>query len=41
MIDNRGIRLNGEKVEDIELQISITNNLIVQVGKRKFLKIKL
>ncbi|MBZ5752938.1 tyrosine--tRNA ligase [Metabacillus rhizolycopersici] len=41
MIENRGVKINGNKVEDTELQITITNNLIVQVGKRKYLKIKL
>ncbi|MFD2215467.1 tyrosine--tRNA ligase [Metabacillus endolithicus] len=40
MISNNGIKLNGEKVEDPQLQVSITNGLIVQVGKRKFIKIQ-
>lgn len=41
MIENRGVKINENKVEDTQLQISITNGLIVQVGKRKFVKIKL
>ncbi|MDQ0247684.1 tyrosyl-tRNA synthetase [Bacillus fengqiuensis] len=41
MIDNRGVRINGEKIEDPQLQISIVNDLIIQVGKRKFIKIKI
>jgi tyrosyl-tRNA synthetase len=41
MIENRGVKINGNKVEDIELQITITNDLIVQVGKRKYVKIRL
>ncbi|WP_102271684.1 tyrosine--tRNA ligase [Cytobacillus massiliigabonensis] len=41
MIENRGVKINGEKVEDAQLQITITNGLIVQVGKRKFVKITL
>ncbi|HZG71902.1 MAG TPA: tyrosine--tRNA ligase [Chondromyces sp.] len=41
MIDNRGVRINGNKVENTELQITITNDLIVQVGKRKYAKIQL
>ena len=41
MIDNRGVRINGNKVENTELQIIITNDLIVQVGKRKYAKIQL
>lgn len=41
MIENKGVKINGEKVEDNQLLVSITNNLIVQVGKRKFLKINI
>lgn len=40
MIENRGVKINGEKVEDIQLQISVTNGLIVQIGKRKFVKVQ-
>lgn len=40
MIKNGGIRINGEKVSDIHLQISIDDELIIQVGKRKFIKLK-
>lgn len=39
MIENRGVRINGEKIEDPQLQISIVNDLIIQVGKRKFIKV--
>ncbi len=38
MIENRGIKINGEKVRDVQQQISITDGLIIQVGKRKFVK---
>ncbi len=41
MIENKGVKINGEKVENTQLSILITNNLIVQVGKRKFLKINI
>ncbi|MGM7721771.1 tyrosine--tRNA ligase [Metabacillus sp. Hm71] len=41
MIENRGVKLNGNKVEDTQLQVTVTNDLIVQVGKRKFVKIKI
>lgn len=41
MIQNGGIRINGEKVNDIQLIVTITDNLIVQVGKRKFVKLKI
>ncbi|MFV2047116.1 tyrosine--tRNA ligase [Metabacillus sp. YM-086] len=40
MINNNGIKLNGEKVEDPQLEVSVTDGLIVQVGKRKFIKIQ-
>jgi len=40
MIQNGGVKINGEKVEDIHLEVELTNDMIVQVGKRKFVKIK-
>lgn len=40
MIENRGVKINGEKIEDVQLQVSVTNGLIVQVGKRKFVKLQ-
>ncbi|MGG3805561.1 tyrosine--tRNA ligase [Metabacillus fastidiosus] len=40
MIENGGIRLNGEKIGDTQLEVMIENNLIIQVGKRKFIQIK-
>lgn len=39
MIQNGGVRLNGEKIEDVQLQVDITEGLIVQVGRRKFTKL--
>ena len=39
MIQNGGIRINGEKVEDTDLIVSVTKELIIQVGKRKFVKL--
>ncbi|MCY7493668.1 tyrosine--tRNA ligase [Bacillus safensis] len=41
MIQNGGVRLNGKKVEEFDLQIQVENDLVVQVGKRKFAKIKM
>jgi tyrosyl-tRNA synthetase len=40
MIENKGVRLNGEMIEDINFQVTITDGLIVQIGKRKFVKLK-
>lgn len=39
MIQNGGIRINGEKVEEMDLEVSINKELIIQVGKRKFVKL--
>jgi tyrosyl-tRNA synthetase len=39
MIQNGGVRLNEEKVSDVNLQVTITEGLILQVGKRKFVKL--
>jgi tyrosyl-tRNA synthetase len=36
MIDQGGVRLNGEKVSDKALQIKRGEKVVVQVGKRKF-----
>lgn len=41
MIENRGVKLNGKTVEDTKFQVNIMDELIVQVGKRKFVKIKI
>ncbi|MCV9888561.1 tyrosine--tRNA ligase [Metabacillus halosaccharovorans] len=40
MIDNRGVKLDGNKVEDSTLSVTVKEGLIVQVGKRKFIKMK-
>ncbi|MBY0099694.1 tyrosine--tRNA ligase [Mesobacillus maritimus] len=41
MIENRGVKLNGTTVEDPKGKCTLTEGLIVQVGKRKFIKITL
>ena len=41
MIQNGGIRINGDKVSDVHARVIITDDLIVQVGKRKFVKLKI
>jgi tyrosyl-tRNA synthetase len=40
MIQNGGVRVNGTKVNDIQQQINITEEVILQVGKRKFIRLK-
>lgn len=41
MIQNGGIRINGEKVNDTQLEVVIADGMIIQVGKRKFKKLRL
>ncbi|RPK03454.1 Tyrosyl-tRNA synthetase [Bacillus subtilis] len=40
MIQNGGVRINGEKIADIYSNSEIKENTIIQVGKRKFLKLQ-
>ncbi|WP_276732259.1 tyrosine--tRNA ligase [Bacillus sp. (in: firmicutes)] len=40
MIQNGGVRINGEKITDIHADAEIKQNMIIQVGKRKFLKLQ-
>lgn len=39
MVQNGGVKLNEEKVEDVQLQVEIEDGMIIQVGKRKFIKL--
>ncbi|MCY8718957.1 tyrosine--tRNA ligase, partial [Bacillus sp. S10C12M] len=39
MIQNGGIRIDGEKITDVHANAEIKENMIIQVGKRKFLKL--
>ena len=39
MIQNGGVRIDGKKVESIDHEVSIINEMIIQVGKRKFVRI--
>lgn len=41
MIANGGVKINGSKVANAELEVSLTEGLIVGIGKRKFIKIEL
>ncbi|MCY8374293.1 tyrosine--tRNA ligase [Bacillus inaquosorum] len=40
MIQNGGVRINGEKITDIHADAEVKENMIIQVGKRKFLKLQ-
>lgn len=41
MIANRGVKVNGELVEDPQLTLIVADGLVVQVGKRNFSKVKI
>lgn len=41
MIDSGAVRVNGEKVSDKQLRLSVGVTLVLQVGKRKFARVSL
>jgi len=41
MIEQGGVRVNGEKVSDKTLKLSAGGPYVLQVGKRKFAKVVL
>lgn len=41
MIQGGGVKINEEKQDDIKTIVSVENDMIVQVGKRKFAKLRL
>lgn len=41
MIEQGGVRLNGEKVSDKNLQLPVNERFVLQIGKRKFARIVL
>ncbi len=40
LIEQGGVKINGEKVSDVQAEIRLKNEILLQVGKRKFLRIK-
>ena len=40
MIRQSGVRINGEKISDPNMEITPADGMVIQVGKRKFAKIK-
>ena len=40
LIEQGGVKLNGEKVSNVNAEIELKDEILLQVGKRKFLKIK-
>jgi tyrosyl-tRNA synthetase len=41
MIEQGGVKIDGEKISDVYALIAVKQGMIVQVGKRKFVKIKI
>jgi tyrosyl-tRNA synthetase len=41
MIDQRGVKLDGETVSDKGLKLSAGSTYVLQVGKRKFARVTL
>ncbi|MET3505969.1 tyrosine--tRNA ligase [Halalkalibacter oceani] len=41
MIQNGGVKINEEKVTDVQLQLQVEDGQVIQVGKRKFVKISM
>lgn len=41
MIQQGAVRINGERLDDVNAIVQVTDGMIVQVGKRKFARVKL
>lgn len=41
LIEQGGVTINGEKIEDFNLILNYTEDFVLKVGKRKFLKVKI
>lgn len=41
MIQNGGVKINGAKAESIHADIALEHGMIIQVGKRKFVKLQM
>ena len=39
LIQNRGLRLDGEQVQDAKLQVSLASPVVLQKGKDTFVKV--
>lgn len=39
LINQGAVKLNGEKISDVKLELVVENNYVIQVGKRKFAKV--
>ena len=41
LVQGGGVKINEEKVTDVDAQIELADGMVVQAGKRKFARIKL
>lgn len=41
MVQQGAVKINEEKVADINASVKLADEMVVQVGKRKFAKVKL
>lgn len=41
MVQQGGVKINGQKVEDLDAQIDLQDGMIIQAGKRRFAKVRL
>jgi tyrosyl-tRNA synthetase len=41
MIQNGGIKIDSVKVIDVDLKVKVIDGLVVQVGKRKFVRLEI
>ena len=41
LIEQGGVKIDNQKITDWQKEITIKNNMIIQVGKRKFIQIKI
>ncbi|WP_307893533.1 tyrosine--tRNA ligase [Bacillus swezeyi] len=41
MIQNGGVKINGKKAESIHKNMTVQDGMIIQIGKRKFVKLKM
>lgn len=41
LIEGNGVRINEQKVSSVDEQLDISKEILIQVGKRKFLKVKI
>ena len=40
-IQQSAVRIDGEKVTDTDAELAVRNGMVVEVGKRRFAKVKL